>query len=383
MNRILAFILSITSMFTLFFSWAGDPGYTKMTSFKESMHIAFHKKEVVAEKHYGTPSTEVWNENEEFSLDNTAVLEKKTDRDFRILTLSDIHFSDYSYRMFLTIPNILRIKRVVANAQPDLIVILGDIVCDDESSDYYSIKRITDLMEGFGIPWAPVFGNHDDESNCDLNFLAETMMQSPHCLMKKGDPEMGIGNYIVNIAEGDKIVESLVLMDSHHNIPNEKQTKWFKWAAEGINRLTDGKAEISTYMHIPLPEYEFAYNEAWNAEKKKWNDGYGAYGGKHESVCCAHDGDGNAFRSDLFAAMKESGTAKYVFCGHDHMNDFSINYEGIRLTYTMKLGKSSGYQPGFDGGTTITVGSDGIKGITHKTMTFGPLVKIVNIDTKK
>ena len=49
------------------------------------------------------------------------------------------------------------------------------------------------------------------------------------------------------------------------------------------------------------------------------------------------------------------------------MNDFSVVWDGIRLTYTMKVGKSSGYQPGFDGGTVITVGRGGIKRITHKT----------------
>lgn len=383
MNKLLALTLSFFTVFTQFFGWAGDQSYEKMTNFKESLHILLNKKEVISEYHTGVPSDEVWDENSEFSFKGITTLQKKEGEDFRILTLSDIHFSDYGYRAFFSLFNVLRIKRVVANAKPDLIVLLGDIVCDDETSDYYSIQRITDLMESFGIPWAPVFGNHDDESNCDLNFLADTMIKSPHCLMQKGDPEMGVGNYIINIAEGDRVVESLFLMDSHHSMCNEKQVKWFRWASKGINCLTEGQAEISIYMHIPLPEYQLAYDEAWNAEKKKWNDGYKAYGSLHESICCAHDADGKAFSSDLFKAMKDSKTAEYVFCGHDHMNNFSIEYENVRLTYTMKLGKSSGYQIGFDGGTTITVGSDGIDRITHKTLSFGPLVKIADIDTTK
>lgn len=56
-------------------------------------------------------------------------------------------------------------------------------------------------MESFGIPWAPIFGKHDDEGNCDLNFIADTMLTAPNCILKKGDPEMGVGNYIINIAE--------------------------------------------------------------------------------------------------------------------------------------------------------------------------------------
>lgn len=379
MERIILFFLAMITAISQFFGFAGNPDYDKMTGFKESMNVLFNKNKVVSEYHTGKPSDYTWNETDEFSADSCVSLEKKKDRDFKILTLSDIHFSDYGYRAFFSIFNTAVIKRMVAATQPDLIVLMGDIVCGDENSTYYSVKRITDLMESFGVPWAPVFGNHDDEANCDLNFLADVMMSSPHCLMQKGDSEMGVGNYIINIAEEGRIVESLVLMDSHHDIPNEKQVEWFRWAAEGINRLSYNEAEISLYMHIPLPEYQLAYDVAWNEESRKWNDGYNAYGKLHEKICCARDANGNANPSELFKAIKDSGTAKYVFCGHDHMNDFSIRYEGVRLTYMMKLGKSSGYQPGFSGGSVIGIGSDGISRITHKTVSFGPMINLVDI----
>ena len=49
------------------------------------------------------------------------------------------------------------------------------------------------------------------------------------------------------------------------------------------------------------------------------------------------------------------------------MNNFSVLYDAIRLTYTMKIGIASGYQPGFDGGTVVTVSDNGIISIVHKT----------------
>jgi len=373
--------LSVFTAFNLFFGNAASPDYVKMTSMIKALDVLFNKKEVSAEQHTGVPSDYEWNETDEFTLDNTVCLQKEKGKDFKILTLSDIHFSDYGYRVFFSFFNVNTIKRMVASTQPDLIILMGDFVCGDDS-DYYSIQRITDLMESFGIPWAPVFGNHDDEVNCDLNFLVDVMKQSPHCLMQKGDPEMGVGNYIINVLEDDNIVESLIMMDSHHSIPNEKQTQWFKWAADGIKKLSDNKAELSVYMHVPLPEYQIAYDEAWNADKKCWNEGYDAYGSLNETICCAHDENGKAYRSSLFEAIKMSGNTKYIFCAHDHMNDFSIEYEGIRLTYMMKLGKSSGYQPGFSGGSVITVNSDGISRIVHKTISYGPSVNLVDIDTQ-
>lgn len=379
MDKILSFLMSVIMSANVLSGTAANSDYEKMTSLKESLHVLFNKKEICSVYHTGETENETWSPDDEYSLENTVVIQKEDGRDFKILNLSDTHYSDYGYRAFYSVFNENTIKRMVNNAKPDLIVITGDIVCGDDNSTYYSIRRFTDLMESFGIPWAPIFGNHDDESNCDLNYLADIMMTSPHCLMKKGDASMGVGNYIINIAEGERIVESLVFMDSHHSMPNKRQNEWFKWAADGINRLTDNGAEISVFMHIPLPEYQYAYDAAWNASSKKWNDGYNAYGELHEKICCARDGEGNPVPCELFGLMKESGTTKYVFCGHEHMNNFSIEYEGIRLTYMMKLGKASGYQPGFNGGSTITVGTDGIKRIEHKTVSYGYMKTLVDI----
>ena len=157
----------------------------------------------------------------------------------------------------------------------------GDIVCTD--SNVYSIRRITDLMESFGIPWAPMFGNHDDEGNCDKNFLADIMMSGPNCIMSKGDPEMGVGNYIVNIAEDNdngtlNIIESLIIMDCRAP-DRKKQIEWFRWAADGINTLTENSAEISIITHIPLYEYQLAYGVLGSGETWQTDFFSGSYSG--------------------------------------------------------------------------------------------------------
>jgi hypothetical protein len=45
--------------------------------------------------------------------------------------------------------------------------------------------------------------------------------------MKKGDPEMGVGNYVLCITEEARIVTALFMMDSHHGLVNQKQMEWF------------------------------------------------------------------------------------------------------------------------------------------------------------
>ena len=183
---------------------------------------------------------------------------------------------------------------------------------------------------------------------------------------------MGVGNYIISITEGEKIVESVFMMDSGHSQANEAQQAWFSRNAARINQETGAAAEIALMFHIPLPEYQYAFDAAWDVLPKKWKDGYEACGELHENICCEKR-DGVPVQRGFFRLLKEAGTVKYVFCGHEHLIDFSILYQGIRLTYTMKVGKASGGGFGLNGGTEIRIGENGIKQIYQKTAAYGPI----------
>lgn len=367
------------SLLSLFLSISLLASPTNLTGLSQAIAALFNMKEIINTDYIGEVSTQTWDENTPFSLDDCVTLTKKDGEDFVILNITDTHFSDYDYRAFFAFESTHNIKRLVNKVKPDLITVSGDIVCAD--STVYSIKRITDLFDSFGIPWAPVFGNHDDEGNADLNYLADVMMSSEYCVMQKGDPEMGVGNYIINIQEegSGEIVETIFMMDTHRSHLNEKQIKWFESCASSINALTSNSSEISVIFHIPNVQYQYAFDAAWDEDAGEWKPGSDAYGEKNEKICCERDGNGNPKENGFFAAAKNVG-AKFVFCGHEHMNNFSVEYEGIRLTYTLKIGYGSGFQFGFNGGTVINVGEDGINRITHKTLTYGFIQDIVDIE---
>lgn len=382
MDKFIAIFMSLYTAISLFLGTAGSSDYEKTTGFKEALDALFSKNDILASKYIGDESNYKWSSELEYRIEDTVVIEKDRNKDFVILNLTDTHFADYDYRAFTAFDVEAKIRTLVSSVKPDLITVTGDIVCTD--STYYAIRRFTDLMESFGIPWAPCFGNHDDEGNCDLNFLADIMMSAPNCVMSKGDPEMGVGNYIINIAEKNEngendIIESIIVMDSHHSQANEKQIEWFRWASEGINKLTDNNVEITLFFHIPLPEYQYAYDTAWDSENNTWKEEYNAFGEKNEEICCEKH-DGVPVQRGFFEAIKQSGTTKFIFCGHEHLNNFSIEYEGVRLTYSLKIGIASGSKFSFSGGTEIRIGRNGINRIAHKSVAFGPIITIEQID---
>ena len=50
-----------------------------------------------------------------------------------------------------------------------------------------------------------------------------------------------------------------------------------------------------------------------------------------DKVCCSQ------YPSAIFDTAKELGSTKGFFCGHDHYNNMSLEYQGIRLTYGMSI----------------------------------------------
>lgn len=353
----------------------------------------------------GEVSNEFWLSTDTYRLEDTQVIQKEPGKDFKILNLADIQYSDakdIGKRSYTE----ETIKTLIEQEKPDLILMTGDQTWTVTQRS--SIKDLIKFMDSFKIPWAPVFGNHDGEGNADKNWLADRYEESEYCLFKKGPNNIGgVGNYIINIMEGDKIVESIIMMDSGvwRNYPDESehfmysdalkndykdeeksknykeyklnddgtrqqaqygtgyefiaesQIAWYKWAVEGAAKVNGGKMPESTAVfHIALPEYHEAYLQ-WLDSGFDPDMGFGEM---REQVCCPK------INSGLFDVMKELGSTKNVLVGHDHINTFSVMYEGIRLTYGLKTGDRCYINDDLNGGTVLTLTDKGITNVEHK-----------------
>ena len=121
------------------------------------------------------------------------------------------------------------------------------------------------------------------------------------------------------------------------------------------------------FFHIPLQEYRTAYElYEQGSDEVTWY--FGANEEKMmDKVCCSE------YPSSLFHVAKELGSTTGFFCGHDHYNNMSLEYGGIRLTYGMSIDYL--VMPGIArdtkqrGGTLITVHGDGTTDIVQVPLT--------------
>lgn len=309
----------------------------------------------------GSKNNEYWMATQEFDMENTGKLEKTAGQDYKILNLTDVQFSDTLDMFGQDKQAYDTIKKLVEEVKPDLITLTGDQVWTQYQKN--SVKKFVKFMDGLKIPWAPVNGNHDGEGNVDKNWIADQYVASEYCLFQKGPNNIGgIGNYVINIMEGDKIYHSLIMMDSGasriyldkdgksksaYEFIQPAQIEWYKWVVNGLSVNNNGTMPESTLMfHIALPEYLDAYNE-WEANGFDPAQGFGE---KREDVYSP------PVNSGFFDVIKAVGSTKNILVGHDHVNDYSVLYQGIRLSYALKTGDRCYNEDDVNGGTIITIG---------------------------
>ena len=288
-----------------------------------------------------------------------------TDEDFKVLQLTDIHIGAGWMCHGKDMKALNAVAAMVTEEKPDLVIVTGDIAypippqagTDDNLA---SATLFATLMEKLGVYWTVTFGNHDTEaySDYDREQIASFYENSDfkYCLFKSGPENIaGYGNSVINIKNSKgEITQSLYTFDSHsylnhdplgfgYNYDNihDDQINWYRECVEKFtahNRAISGEEtpvpKSTAFFHIPLKEYQDAWYEYMengfkDSENVKLLEGIAGEGG-----IIVFPGDGE---DELFEAMLELGSTKGIFCGHDHENNFSLEYKGIQLSYGMSI----------------------------------------------
>ena len=242
---------------------------------------------------------------------------------FKILQLTDLHLS-YRRRAVFKDMTLKFVRDAVRDEAPDLVVVTGDMVWSPFTERAYG--EFAALMDAFAQPWTFVFGNHDRDFVFHTEVLEAAARRSRFCLYDCGDERTaGNGNYTLSLYDGDgRLCWMLYFLDtgdvSHY--PRVRgyshivlsQLDWFYDTSRQIRRQNSGFASL-VFMHKAIPEF-----------RDMWEQG-GCRGVRYEPEGCSLVNPG------LFCALVEDGTVRGVFVGHDHGNNYTGTYCGIRLTY--------------------------------------------------
>ncbi len=322
-------------------------------------------------------------------------LKKDPNKDFIVLNLTDVQMKDINWTEDNFRNEVIRhtVATLIERVKPDLITVSGDIAY---AGQYTSYEKFADLLESFNIPWAPVWGNHDNQAGPEpVEKVEEIYLKKTHCLYEKGDPAMGKGNYLITIEENGHPVHGIIMLDSHNRneIFNEegvrinKYDKIWKsqidWYSDICNDLKQqGCCDTTMIFHIPI----YAFNQAFSAAFLKgilprevnpkesynpvfWNEGYkDSFGIKHKEINTYYQDDG------VLDCIIKNGSTKLVLVGHDHLNNWSIKYKGVRLTYSLKTGAGHSWKPFLSGGTVLRIGSEGLKEVYHEYVDGTPFM---------
>jgi len=257
----------------------------------------------------------------------------RKDGKFKIMQVADLHLSTGLGTCRDALPEGQKcdadprtmefMERLIDDEKPDFVVLTGDQVNGETAPDAQTaIFKYSEMFARHRIPYAGIFGNHDDEANLDRAQSMAIMDGLPYSLSTAGPEDVdGVGNYVVEILGRGSTSHSaltLYMLDTHSYSPDERQyhgydwlkqsqIDWFRSTSQSLKRKHKEYTHIHmdlSFIHIPLPEYRNPDNLQWVGN---WTEPPTA----------------PAYNSNFKDALIEEGVV-LVSCGHDHVNDYCL-----------------------------------------------------------
>ncbi len=263
---------------------------------------------------------------------------------FKALVVADVHAVG-------TLPENVQtnIRTLVDRENPDLVIFTGDnTICSNEEQLRAALDSMVGYIEDKQIAWCHVYGNHDHEGGMSKEEMQPIFESYDYCVSKWGDTAIsGVGNYVLPVYKRDGEIGSLVwCLDSGNYLSEEDkasllpvespdflgmpnspydyikadQIHWYYSTSLLFEEYFQKKIPSLMAFHIPLQETYYAWQNRLGLSN--WT------GEKNETV------GASLVNSGLFYSLTERGDVKAVVNGHDHINDFMVEYKGIKLCYS-------------------------------------------------
>ena len=218
----------------------------------------------------------------------------RQNRTFKILQLTDLHygedpFTDWGPQQDFDTSQLIR--RVIALEQPDLVLLTGDQLTannvNGNATLYYEL--LCQLLEAndTNVPYAMIFGNHDDATfvppsslsgtaeiaNTTLRqelmaYMEQRARRQPSLSLSRAGPSslFGVSNYVLNVFEtatSRTIRLQIVLLDSGGgSIPQQivdNQLAWYSYQ-RSLRNTTSQPLDAIAFQHIPTQQFSYVEN---------------------------------------------------------------------------------------------------------------------------
>ena len=279
----------------------------------------------------------------------------------RILQIADIQDG-------FTLASIAKLLlfETVKQTKPDLIVLTGDNIggynVHKKWNAMLAIMEYMNILNSFNIPIAAVFGNHDDEGTALTKLEQMDIYEAyPNFIGYRGvvaektvdETKINVGTYNLPVYASkcsDEVAFNIWCFDSGNYNPDasvggygyvfEEQLEWYVDQSNALKEANGGEVVPSiAFQHIIPPQIIEALQEVPEGTPDAIK-----YGGKWYILPEGTDLETNhlteapcppetSFRPGYaeVETMLAQGDVTAIFCGHDHINGYSVPYKGIDL----------------------------------------------------
>ncbi|KAM1306687.1 hypothetical protein ACFX2H_009038 [Malus domestica] len=292
---------------------------------------------------------------------------------FKIALFADLHFGEDAWTHWGPLQDVKSIKvmsSVLDDETPDFVIYLGDVITANniaiKNASLYWDQAVSPTRAR-GIPWASVFGNHDDAAFVwPIEWFSSPGIPEIHCrvansscsgeeecrfegtqrlgLMKNeierntlsysryGPKELwpSISNYVLQLLSSDNPkspVAFLYFLDSgggsYPEIISSAQAEWFRQKALEMN--PDSRVPEIIFWHIPSRAYKKA--APWFSIHKP------CVGSINKERVATQEAE-----MGIMKLLVERPSTKAIFVGHNHGLDWCCPYEKLWLCFARHTG---------------------------------------------
>ncbi len=306
------------------------------------------------------------------------VLKFDENGEFKIFNICDIQ-DDFPIHE----TSVAFIKDMIRIHEPDIVVLGGDNSTAPKDVKADAIKELCEIFVDSKTYFTFVFGNHDDEQGVSREelFRMYKLYGGKYCLAYDAVPALsGVGthNLTVKSSDGKRIAYNLYMFDSNsyvydnegerlgYDCVHEDQIEWYKNTAKKLKAANGGETvKAMAFQHIIVQEinemmfYEspFVLGEATrNYDGQSYTylpfvsnikDGF-----LLEAPCPGY------YNYGQFDAFVETGDVVATFSGHDHLNSFTVEKDGVDIVNTPSCTFGSYGDPVNRGIRMLTINED-------------------------